>query len=89
MRKLSVIEEIRDRFPDLEEECVVMYGHDDAVVGIDAYKMVLIYSVAKFVETFVERDGMTPDEAMEYFDYNYAGAYMGEHTPIWLDDFLE
>ena len=25
-------------------------------------------------------------EAQEYFDFNVSGAYMGEKTPIWVDD---
>ena len=34
------------------------------------------------------RDGMTEEEAQEYFDFNVEGAYMGEKTPIWVDDEL-
>ena len=32
------------------------------------------------------RDGMSYDEAMEYFDFNVQGAWVGENTPIFLDD---
>lgn len=32
------------------------------------------------------RDGMSYEEAIEYFDYNVSGAYVGEKTPIWVDD---
>jgi hypothetical protein len=30
---------------------------------------------------------MSEEDDMEYFDYNVAGSYVGEQTPIWcLDD---
>ena len=30
------------------------------------------------------KDGMTDEEAMEYFEFNVVGAWMGEGTPIFL-----
>jgi hypothetical protein len=32
----------------------------------------------------VERDGMTYEEAIEYFDYNIIGAWLGENMPIYI-----
>jgi len=32
------------------------------------------------------RDEMSYEEAIEYFDFNVRGAYMGEKTPIWVED---
>ena len=34
------------------------------------------------------RDGMTPFDAHDYFEFNVQGAYVGEKTPIWVDDTL-
>jgi hypothetical protein len=28
---------------------------------------------------------MSEEEAWEYFDFNIAGAYVGEHTPFFLE----
>ena len=30
------------------------------------------------------RDGMTEEEAVEFFEFNIAGAYVGEYTPIYM-----
>jgi hypothetical protein len=30
----------------------------------------------------MEKDGMTEEEAYEFVDFNIAGAYMGEETPV-------
>lgn len=69
-----------------------MDGLDDAIVGMaDVWfpdgswvRTVerLIYSGEKIVEVLMERDGMTKEEAYEFVDFNIAGAYMGNDTPI-------
>jgi hypothetical protein len=32
-------------------------------------------------------DLMDEEEAVEYLEFNTFGAYMGEKTPIWVEDF--
>jgi hypothetical protein len=34
----------------------------------------------------MERDGMSYEDATEFFEFNIAGSYVGEATPIWVDD---
>jgi len=41
------------------------------------------YDVNKVIKCLTD-GGMTEGEAYEFFDYNMIGAYMGEHTPIFL-----
>jgi len=60
-------------------------GLDAAVIGVCETTKRLIYSVTKCIAKFVE-DGMTEEEALEFFDFNVSGAYMGEKTPIWCYD---
>ena len=31
------------------------------------------------------RDGMTMDEAEEYYDYNILGLYAGDQNPVFMD----
>lgn len=59
-------------------------GFDDAILGVDDSSMRLIYSVSKCIEILKQQ--MPEDEALEYFDFNVSGAYMGEKTPIWCND---
>ena len=33
----------------------------------------------------MKRDGMRPEEAREFFEYNVTGAWVGEETPIFLE----
>lgn len=56
-------------------------GHDNAILGVG--NGVVIYDRDQIISNLAE--WMTYDEAMEYFEYNIAGAYLGEGTPIYLD----
>lgn len=60
-------------------------GFDDAILGIDEPTMRVIYSVKKCLEILMNM-GMDDMEAIEYFDFNVSGAYIGEFTPIWCQD---
>tara|TARA_B100000963_G_C22579751_1_gene650236 strand:- start:926 stop:1210 length:285 start_codon:yes stop_codon:yes gene_type:complete len=71
-----------------DEEFLKADGFDDAVIGVDESTLRLIYSTTRCVEILIERDDMEFDEALEYFDFNVRGAYMGEKTPIWCEDML-
>ena len=46
---------------------------------------IAVYSYTKFLELYI-KDGMTEEEAVECFDFNVAGGYIGEYQPIIVDD---
>ena len=66
-------------------DTILVDGLDDALLGYDT-KSRAIYSVIKIIQIFMERDGMDENTAREWFDYNVEQAYLGEFTPIYLDD---
>lgn len=43
---------------------------------------VLVYDGMEMVQILVTRDGMSVDEAYEFIDYNYSGAYLGKTNPV-------
>jgi len=63
-------------------------GFDDAVIGIDDFSMRLIYSTRICIEILIS-EGMTLEDALDHFNYNVSGAYVGEKTPIWCNDMFE
>lgn len=77
-----MIDSIIERYPD--ESFLKADGFDEALIGVDNKSMRLVYSVSKCIEILC-RD-MNEEDAIEYFEYNVSGAYMGEKTPIWCDD---
>jgi hypothetical protein len=44
------------------------------------------FSVKKCLQILMERDGMTYEEADEFFEFNVSGAWVGAGTPIWIYD---
>ena len=77
----------REEIEEINPEALLCDGFDEAIVGM-AERInlgpVVAYDVDKMLEIMVERDKMTYEEAMEYFDYNIIGAWMGENTPIFI-----
>ena len=63
-----------------------MDGFDDCVAGVVVrYGMpaVLCYHHKKVIASLMGQ-GMTWDEAVEYFEFNQIGAYVGDQTPCFL-----
>ena len=61
-------------------------GFDDAILGLGrrcGQPDLLVYDVDKCI-TILMKDGMTDEEAIEYFEFNVVGSYVGEGTPIFL-----
>lgn len=81
-----MIDAILEHYPD--EDIVYANGFDDAIVGIESTSMRLVYAVPQCIDILVE-SGMPYEEALEFFDFNVRGAYVGERTPIWMDQILE
>ena len=60
---------------------------DAAIVGVaDRIGMsaVVVYDTTKIIDILCERDGMDRDEAAEYYEFNIAGAYVGDRTPMFI-----
>jgi len=66
---------------------LVANGMDEAVVGYIQRMnepMVVVYCRDKCIDV-IKRDGkMNEEEAEEFFEYNVAGAYVGNQTPAYL-----
>jgi len=75
-----MLQQILDNFPD--QEFIILDGLDNAVIGVDQNSEKLVYSINAIVDCFVEQ-GMEPDEAIEFYEYNTARAvpYI-ENAPI-------
>lgn len=79
---MRTLKEIFDMYPD--ELFLKMDGFDNAVLGVDDRTMRLVYSKSKIIKQLLKE--MDYETAMEHFDYNIAGAWMGEQTPIIVND---
>lgn len=82
---MNIKEQIEELIQDSEESVCFFDGFDDAIIGIDTQCYRVIYSYGLCLE-ILKRD-TTLEQAIEYFDFNVRGAYIGEKTPIICDDF--
>lgn len=83
---MSILSQILERYDG--NELLKADGFDNAVIGIDSRGMRLIYSRSKCIDILVKQ-GLSYEEAIEHFDFNVEGAYVGEQTPIWCEDDYE
>jgi hypothetical protein len=75
--------------PPICTDLLKMDGFDDCIVGIcERFGMeaVLAYDRDKVIAKLIA-DGMTADEAEEFFQYNQIGAWMGKKTPVFVTMF--
>lgn len=79
-----MLEKILDNY--YEENILLIDGYDDAVVGICPNSLRLIYSI-DFCLDILHQTGMSEDDAIEHFQYNVMGSYVGNQTPIFLETF--
>jgi hypothetical protein len=89
MRHLSTCKMLLDMARENEEGMIILDGLDAAVIGLVSrcgQSPCLMYSSERIVRIFMARDGMTREEAEEFFDFNTAGAYLGDTSPFFLHD---
>tara|TARA_Y100000310_G_C19950705_1_gene476708 strand:- start:48 stop:353 length:306 start_codon:yes stop_codon:yes gene_type:complete len=77
------IEELKQAIESKNPDAMLVDGHDDALAGYDT-KGRAIYFTDQIIGTLMKRDGMTEEEAVEFFDFNIECAYVGEYTPIYM-----
>lgn len=68
-----------------DAELLLADGYEDAIIGIVHVhgNVVVLYDADKCVKILMDRDGMTEEEAVEYFNYNTVQAYVGPRTPAY------
>ena len=77
------LEELKETIEEHNPKALFADGYDNAIMGYSS-DLRVVYSADEIVRTLVERDGMTPDEAIEFFNFNIECAYVGEYTPIYM-----
>ena len=68
----------------MSDEALLADGFSEALIGMGTRFMhdVAVYDYEKCIE-ILERD-MPHEDAIEYFDFNVSGAYVGENTPVFV-----
>ena len=84
---MSRYAEIREHLAEVNPEAILFDGYEDALIGYverfssEGHLLVALYDRAACIRLLVDRDGMSWEEAEEYFSFNTEGCYAGPHTP--------
>ena len=83
---MTIQDHIKNSLSELED-ILLADGLEAAFIGIGRQfnTPIAVYSRSKAIQCFIDQ-GMTEEEAEEFFEFNTAGAYVGEQTPIFIDD---
>jgi len=68
------------------DELLLMDGYNDCFLGVverAGMPPIACYDKAKVIAR-LRGDGMTQDEAVEFFEFNQVSAWMGDKTPCFL-----
>ena len=81
---MSIREFLAERYG---EELLFVDGYDDSISGVifrcgQALPLVC-YDFDKVIQANIDM-GMTEQEALEWYEYNQVGAWVGENTPCFL-----
>ena len=72
---------------EMYDGLMIMDDFDDCIIGmirgIDTGNKVC-YSYNKVIAKLIADDEMEEIDAIEHFEYNMIGAYVGENTPVFL-----
>lgn len=78
------IESFLEWMSEVNENALYPTDLKDAVIGmVERFGMrpLILLDRDKCISIFMERDGMSHEEAEEFFDFNTIGAWVGEGTP--------
>jgi hypothetical protein len=75
-----------NNFDVLDEEMMIMDGFDDCIIGVCerfGQERIVAYDGDAVIDKLIS-NGMTSEEALEYFDFNQLGAWVGDRTPCFI-----
>jgi hypothetical protein len=78
---------IEEEYPDVGLMLLEPSYFDKAIVGVVQRAnqvQAICYDADKCIKLLVKYEKMSEDDAVEYFEYNTQGAFVGEHTPVFL-----
>jgi hypothetical protein len=77
----------RQAYEDKEtSEALLADGFEDALLGFgrQCNRDVAVYDTDRCLGILQSRDDMSEEDALEYFEFNVAGAWVGPNTPIFM-----
>jgi hypothetical protein len=77
-------DEVLGQIAEINDKALYPTDLEDAIIGyVDRFDTdtLILLDREKCLDILIKRDGMTREEAEEYFEYNIIGSWMGPGTP--------
>lgn len=82
---------LAEQVAEIDPDILLADGFDDAFIGLGTrcgQGTIAVYSRDKCIKKLM-RDGMAEEAAHEHFDFNVAGAWAGDRTPLFVEELDE
>lgn len=82
----------REDISQVNPDALACDGFDDAIIGYGErinLGPIIAYNVEKMINILMDRDNMSYEDAVEYFEFNIRGSWVGEFTPIFITTSLD
>lgn len=83
----EIDEELREWFASYNSEAVLFTGYESAIIGIAercSCEALVVYDAERCVDILMQRDGMSEEDARDFFAFNTLGCWAGPGTPLFL-----
>ena len=82
---MSKLDDIKEYADESGEEIILYNGYEEAIIGL-AHRFGMETSVAYDYDKDLEilSQDMSYEDAVEYFDFNVIGGWVGETTPLFI-----
>lgn len=83
---MSTREELIAELAEKNPDALLADGFEEALLWLtnsEPYRAV--YSTPKCIQILMDRDGMSHEDAIEFFEFNVIGSYLGKGTPVFLE----
>ena len=79
--------DIQELVESYDSEMLTADGFDDAIIGVSerfGWSPIVAYDKDKCIQVLMDRDGMDYEDAIEFFNFNVIGAWVGKGTPEFI-----
>jgi len=80
----KILEQIKEEHPDV----LLMDGFDDCIIGICnrmGQEPIVAYDYHMVINKLASEPDMSYEDAIEYYEFNQIGAWVGERTPCFVE----
>ena len=84
-KEMTIREKVCDEHGlDPEETLFLPEEFDHCLAGVDHLNACVVYFSDKVIQTLIDEEGLTFEDAMEHFSYNIQGS-LGEGFPTYIE----